>query len=104
MAIRTDRVTAIPMAAPSRAKHVVEDFVGGFRPESWVSDRYGGQMGVARREYQVCLAHPLKIHHSPHWKGDARAFFSEAGTRRVAKIRQYKEIEPLQSPPKLKAL
>jgi len=27
------------------------------RPDYWISDRYGGQMGWATREHQVCLAH-----------------------------------------------
>jgi transposase len=42
---------------PSRAKKVVEDFLGDFRPDFWVSDRYGGQMGWASANNQVCLAH-----------------------------------------------
>ena len=42
---------------PTRAQTVVEDFLGDFRPEYWVSDRYGGQMGWATREHQVCLVH-----------------------------------------------
>jgi len=43
------------MAEPSRAKKVVEAFLGDFRPDFWVSDRHGGQMGWARKEHQVCL-------------------------------------------------
>ncbi|MCP4825236.1 MAG: IS66 family transposase [Shimia sp.] len=45
--------------AASRAKAVVEDFLGKARPEIWVSDRYGGQMGHARL-HQACLAHLLR--------------------------------------------
>jgi transposase len=48
------------VASPSRAKHVVEEFLGGFRPDYWVSDRYGGQMGFARKENQICLAHLIR--------------------------------------------
>jgi transposase len=39
---------------------VVEDFLGDFRPDYWVSDRYGGQMGFATKDNQVCLAHLIR--------------------------------------------
>jgi len=29
-------------------------------PDYWISDRYGGQMGWATREHQVCLAHLIR--------------------------------------------
>ncbi|MFN0194776.1 MAG: IS66 family transposase [Aestuariivirga sp.] len=45
------------VAAPSRAKTVPEAFLAGARPDYWLSDRYGGQMGFAKIENQVCLAH-----------------------------------------------
>lgn len=45
--------------AASRAKAVVEDFLDGARPEVWISDRYGGQMGHADL-HQACLAHLLR--------------------------------------------
>jgi transposase len=48
------------VAKPSRAKKVVEDFLGDFRPDYWVSDRYGGQMGFATKDNQVCLAHLIR--------------------------------------------
>jgi len=32
---------------PPRGKKVVKGFLGAFRPDFWVSDRYGGQMGWA---------------------------------------------------------
>lgn len=51
---------AVFTAKPSRAKAVVEEFLGAFRPDYWVSDRYGGQMGFAKREHQVCLAHLIR--------------------------------------------
>ena len=41
----------------TRAGRVVDEVMGGHVPEVWISDRYGGQMGWARREHQVCLAH-----------------------------------------------
>jgi transposase len=52
--------SAFFVAAPSRAKKVVADFLGDFRPEFWVSDRYGGQMGWASVNNQVCLAHLIR--------------------------------------------
>lgn len=52
--------SAIFVAEPSRAKKVVEDFLGDFRPDYWVSDRYGGQMGWAKKDNQVCLAHLIR--------------------------------------------
>lgn len=51
---------AVFVAKPSRAKKVVEDFLGDFRPDYWVSDRYGGQMGFATKDNQVCLAHLIR--------------------------------------------
>lgn len=48
------------VAAPSRGKNVVEAFLGGHRPDFWVSDRLAAQMGWARKEHQVCLAHLLR--------------------------------------------
>jgi transposase len=52
--------SAVFVAAPSRAKSVVEAFLGDFRPAFWVSDRYGGQMGWAKKANQVCLAHLIR--------------------------------------------
>lgn len=52
--------SAVFVAAPSRAKKVVDDFLGDFRPDYWVSDRYGGQMGWAKKDNQVCLAHLIR--------------------------------------------
>lgn len=48
------------VAAPSRGKDVVEEFLGSHRPDYWVSDRFGAQMGWARKEHQVCLAHLMR--------------------------------------------
>ena len=42
---------------PSRGKKVVEEFLGDVRPDFWVSDRLGAQMGWATKDHQVCLAH-----------------------------------------------
>jgi transposase len=52
--------TAIFLGNQSRAKAVVEDFLGGWRPDFWISDRYGGQMGWAAKDHQFCLAHLLR--------------------------------------------
>jgi len=46
--------------APSRSKTVVEQFLDGHRPDFWVSDRYGAQMGWATKDHQVCLAHLIR--------------------------------------------
>ncbi|MDX1425470.1 MAG: IS66 family transposase [Kiloniellales bacterium] len=45
---------------PSRGKKVVADFLGEVRPDFWVSDRLGAQMGWATKEHQACLAHLLR--------------------------------------------
>jgi len=42
------------------SKAVVHAFLGDWRPDYWISDRYGGQMGWATREHQVCLAHLIR--------------------------------------------
>jgi len=49
--------SAVFLAQPTRAQTVVSDFLGDFRPDYWVSDRYPGQMGWAAQGQQVCLAH-----------------------------------------------
>ena len=52
--------SAMFVAAPSRARSVPEIFLGSWRPTFWLSDRYGGQMGLASSENQICLAHLLR--------------------------------------------
>ncbi len=44
----------------SRGKDVVASFLGEFRPQYWVSDRFGAQMDWASREHQFCLAHLIR--------------------------------------------
>lgn len=51
---------AVFVVKPSRSKQVVADFLGDWRPDFWVSDRYGGQLGWAAKENQVCLAHLIR--------------------------------------------
>jgi transposase len=46
--------------APTRAKTVVDEFLGEERPDFWLSDRYGGQMGWAAMEHQFRLAHFIR--------------------------------------------
>jgi transposase len=48
------------VAETSRSKAVVEKFLGEQRPEVWLSDRFGSQIGWARREHQFCLAHLIR--------------------------------------------
>ncbi len=52
--------SAVFVADKHRSKAVVEAFLGDHRPDYWISDRYGGQMGWARREHQVCLANAIR--------------------------------------------
>jgi len=54
------RDSAVFIAAKHRSKAVVHAFLGDWRPDYWISDRYGGQMGWATREHQVCLAHLIR--------------------------------------------
>ena len=53
-------LTAVFRGNQSRAKTVVEDFLGEWRPDYWVSDRYGGQIGWAVKDHQYCLAHLIR--------------------------------------------
>ena len=52
--------SALFVAEKSRAKAVVGAFLGDWRPDYWISDRYAGQMNWATREHQVCLAHLIR--------------------------------------------
>lgn len=52
--------SAVFVADKHRSKAVVEAFLGDHRPDYWISDRYGGQMGWAQREQQVCLSHLIR--------------------------------------------
>jgi transposase len=45
---------------PSRGKKVVAEFLGDVRPDFWMSDRLGAQMGWAAKDHQACLAHLLR--------------------------------------------
>jgi transposase len=45
---------------PSRGKTAVSEFLGELRPQFWVSDRFGAQMGWATTGHQACLAHLLR--------------------------------------------
>ena len=52
--------SAVFVADKHRSKAVVEAFLGEWRPDYWLSDRLGSQMGWAQREHQVCLAHLIR--------------------------------------------
>jgi len=52
--------SAVFVADSHRSKAVVEDFLGGWRPDYWTSDRLGSQMGWAKRDHQFCLAHLIR--------------------------------------------
>jgi transposase len=55
-----DGPTALFLADQSRAKTVVEGFLGDWRPDYWISDRYSGQRGWAKKGHQFCLAHLIR--------------------------------------------
>lgn len=44
----------------NRSRAVVEEFLGEYRPDFWVSDRLAAQMNWAKVEHQVCLAHLIR--------------------------------------------
>ena len=48
------------VAEASRSKAVVEKFLGEWRPDVWLSDRLGSQIGWAQRDHQFCLAHLIR--------------------------------------------
>lgn len=52
--------SAVFRIALSRGKDVVADFLGEHRPDFWLSDRLGSQMGWASKRQQVCLAHLIR--------------------------------------------
>jgi transposase len=72
---------------PSRGKAVVREFLGDFRPEIWISDRLGAQMGWASKDHQVCLAHLLRdIQYAIDADDDAFAPGMKALLKRAARI------------------
>jgi transposase len=52
--------TAVFVAEEHRSKEVVERFLGDWRPDYWISDRLGSQMGWAKIEQQYCLSHLIR--------------------------------------------
>ena len=57
--------------ADTRAASVVTTFLAGARPQVWVADRYGGQLGHGAVR-QMCLAHLLRDATCAIEEGDAR--------------------------------
>lgn len=51
---------AVFVVEPSRGKAVPMAFLGKHRPDFWVSDRYGAQLGWAAKDNQVCLSHLIR--------------------------------------------
>jgi transposase len=45
---------------PRRGKTAIEQFLGAFRPDAWVSDRFGAQKCWAKKDHQLCLAHLIR--------------------------------------------
>ena len=52
--------SAFFMVHARRGKMAVAQFLGPVRPDFWVSDRYGSQMGWAEKHHQICLAHLIR--------------------------------------------
>jgi transposase len=52
--------SAVFLVDPSRAKRVLGEFLADYRPDFWISDRYGGQKGFAAKQHQFCLAHLIR--------------------------------------------
>jgi transposase len=59
----------IHVIRPTRGRAVVEEVLGGHRPQVWVSDLYSAQRGHAD-VWQVCLAHQLRDLHYAIEAGD----------------------------------
>ncbi len=53
-------LNAIFVAHPNRSRAVVAEFLGDWRPDYWISDRYAGQLEWATRDHQFCLAHLIR--------------------------------------------
>lgn len=62
---------AVFVVDPHRSKAVVKGFLGGWRPDYWLSDRLGSQRGWAKRGHQVCLAHLIRDVQYAEDAGDA---------------------------------
>jgi transposase len=52
--------SAVFVAHPNRSRAVVEEFLGDWRPDYWISDRYAAQLNWALRDHQICLAHFIR--------------------------------------------
>lgn len=52
--------SAIFLVDRHRSKAVVGGFLGDWRPDNWLSDRYCGQLGWATTAHQFCLAHVIR--------------------------------------------
>jgi transposase len=63
-------LTAVFLGNQSQTK-VVDGFLGNWRPDYWVSDRYGGQLGWAVKDQQYCRAHLIRDVQYAIDKGDA---------------------------------
>jgi transposase len=55
-----DGDAAVFIVDPHRSKEVVKAFLGEWRPDYWISDRLGSQMGWAKKDWQVCLSHLIR--------------------------------------------
>src|SRR5215212_997653 len=66
---------------PRRNGAVVQDFLGGAEPETWVSDLWKPQLNAAAQRQQICLAHQLRElqyvvdREQSAWARDCQALF-----------------------------
>jgi transposase len=56
---QNDRV-CLHVIRESRGGDVIQEVMGGYRPEIWVSDLFSAQKTHPAKEWQVCLAHQLR--------------------------------------------
>jgi transposase len=76
----------------SRGYEVIEDFMGEYEAEVWVSDCWKAQLNAPAKLYQLCLAHQIRnlqglLEKRPHlaWARELQALFRKAihlGNRR----------------------
>jgi transposase len=55
-----NEAVCIHVIRPSRGQKVIEEVMGGHKPEIWVSDLFSAQKNHPAEKWQVCLAHQLR--------------------------------------------
>jgi len=99
----------------NRSKVVVSEFLGDCRPDFWISDRFGAQMGWAKRDHQFCLAHLIRdakyaidagdtdlrtaVSRTPPARLRHRRASAKSGRQHTAKLRAQTGCRPRCAPP-----